>query len=229
VTRTRWPLLALALWGCSDLQGLKGGVVAIELRLPNPAVVEPGDTLALRARALNEKGDSVAATFVWLTPDNTLTLDPAGLVTTSLTTGTGRVQASVGSLRSDLVTLAIRRASDTLALAGPDTLTVAPGDSASGALEAAVLSLTPDTVGISGTSILYEVVDAAAAQDNQWFAGKVLALRATTSIPGTPATPVTLRRGDPTRPDTVDVRVSAARPSGKPVPGSGQLFTVIFQ
>lgn len=227
--RGRGALLLLPLLACSDLTG-SSGVVALELRLPAAPAVEPGDTVQLRARALDADGDSVAATILWLTPDASLVLDPTGLVTTNQTSGTGRVQAQVGSLRSDLALLTIRRRSDTLALTGALADTVAASDSASAPLVAAIQSLTPDTAGIGGSSILYEVVDTTAAKGNVRFAGGQLSLRATTGGNGGPLTPVTLRRvpgGTP--PTQVDVRVSATRPSGALVPGSGQTISVIFE
>ena len=221
--------LLLVLLGCSNLTG-DNGVVALELRLPSPAIVERNDTLLLRARALNLSGDSVAAAIVWRTPDTTLVLDSTGRVTSTLTSGTGRVQAITGSLRSDLVTLTIRRRSDTLSLTGATADTVPATDSASAALLAAVRSLAPDTVGILNTTILYEVVDSATVQGKLHFAGGALAIRATTGVDGAPAVPVTLRKAPGTTPPgQAQVRVSARRPSGVAVPGSGQVFTVVFQ
>jgi len=230
VKRFHRTLLILPLLGCSDITAMAGGVVALELRLPNPAVVEQNDTLQLRARALNAKGDSVPANIVWRTPDTTLVLDSTGLVSTTLTSGSGRVQAKAASLVSELTTLQIRRRSDTLALTGPAVVTIAGADTASAALQAAVLSLAPDTAGISGTTLLYEVVETAAAQGKLRFAGGGLALRATTSASGEPAVPVTLRKVPGTTPPAaVTVRCSATRPSGRAVAGSGQVFTLNFQ
>ncbi|HXI20618.1 MAG TPA: hypothetical protein VNH46_06010, partial [Gemmatimonadales bacterium] len=118
--RRRWWPVLLPLVGCSSLTGDQG-IVALELRVPSPAVVEHLDTLALRARALNVSGDSVAATIFWRTPDSTLVLDSTGFVTTDSTSGSGRVQARVGSLVSDLVTLTILPRADTLQLTGPES------------------------------------------------------------------------------------------------------------
>jgi hypothetical protein len=230
VTRIWRPLLVLPLAGCSDVTSVGGGVVALELRLPNPPVVEQNDTLQLHARALNAKGDSVAATIVWRTPDSTLAVEDSGRVSTDLTTGSGRVQAMTDGLVSDLVSFQIRPRSDTLALTGALFITVPATDSASAALDATVQSLSPDTVGISGTTVLYEVVETADAQDRLHFAGGGLTLRATTSSTGAPVVPVTLRKAPGTTPPAmVTVRASATRPSGQAVPGSGQVFTLNFQ
>jgi hypothetical protein len=228
----RWyPAVALLpLLGCSDLAGTGGGVVALELRLQNPAVVEQQDTLVLSARALDVNGKPVAADIFWRTPDSALIVDSTGLVTTEASSGSGRVQARTGSLLSDLVSLEIHRRSDTLVLHGPATITVPATDTASAALVAAVQSLAPDTVGISNTRILYEIVDTATAQGNFHFQGGGLSLRAATGLTGEPLVPVTLRKASPgTAPASVTVVVSATRPSKVGVPGSGQVFTIDFQ
>jgi hypothetical protein len=223
--------LALVAIGCSNLPSGEGGVVALELRLPSPAAVELNDTLRLRARALNADGDSVADTVYWRTLDDTVLtiVDSIGLVTTSKTSGQARVQAHVGGLRSDIVILTIRPPSDTLLLTVGDTITVPAGDPASGTLGAAVQSTSP-AAGVAGTSILFEVIDAVAAQGKVEFSNKGLLLRATTGTDGAPVTPVTLRKvAGQAPPATVQVRVSATRPSGVAVPGSGQAFTLLFQ
>lgn len=228
---SRWSVLLLVpLLGCSDISGTKGGVVALELRLPTPPAVEQFDTLTLVARALDADGHEVAAEVFWSTPDSNLIVDSTGTVTTDTTGGTGLIQARVGTLLSDLTQLTIRPRSDTLGLAAPTTVTVAPGDSASVGLVAVVQSLSPDTVGVENTRILYEVVDSAAANGLVRFQGGGLSIRVATGLTGAPATPVTLRRvPGQTQPASVAVRVSATRPSGFVVPGSGQTFTVNFQ
>lgn len=228
----RWTWLVIALAGCSDISGSKGGVVALEVQLPSPAAIEPNDTVTLTARALDANGDVVDGAEVrWATPDTGFTVDSVtGAASTALTAGTLRVQARTGSLVSALEVLEVHRRSDTLRLTDSTSLTVAASDSASGELVAAVQSLTPDTAGISNTRILFEVVDTAVARGKVHFAGNVLALRVTTGSDGKPSTPVTLRRGSgATAPLTVQVRVSAKRPSGAVVPGSGQTLSVNFQ
>jgi hypothetical protein len=225
------PLLLLPLLlGCGNLDEGDSGAVALEVLLPDPQVVEPGDTIQLRARALNASGDSVAADIVWLTPDSTISVDSSGLLTTDTTAGTGRVQARIGNLRSNLETFTIRRRSDTLALVDPVAVTVPATDSASSPLVARVLSLTPDTVGISNTAILYQVVDSATLREVVHFAGGVMSLRASTGPDGAPGVGVTVRRQPgATFPVTVTVQVSASRPGGTAVPGSGQTFSVTLQ
>ena len=225
----QWSI-ALAAMGCSNLPSASGGIVALEVRLASPAALEQNDTLTLLAQALDENGDSVAATVYWRTLDDTLVtlVDSIGIVTTSRTSGLPRLQAHVGSLRSDIVTLTIRPRSDTLALTVADTITVPAGDNASDTLGAAVRSNNP-AGGVAGTSILFEVTDTVAAKGKFEFSNGLLAFRATTGSDGTPATAVTLRKIGVAQPATVQVRVSAKRPSLAPVPGSGQLFTILVQ
>lgn len=230
---TRWltGVAGLGLMACSNLPNGENGVVALELRLPSPAAVEQHDTLRLVARALNADGDSVDAPIFWRSlDDSVLTMvDSTGLVTTDTTGGTARVQARVGSLRSDLVTLTLRRRSDTLILAAPDTITVPAADSVSGALVGRVESFNP-AGGVAGTSILFEVVDSLAAQGTLQFSNGRLAFRATTGSDGGPAATVTLRKvGAGSPPPVVEVHLTALRPSRTQVPGSGQVVTLLFQ
>ncbi len=226
--------LALLLAACSKLTGPKGQPVALELQLPVPAAVEQFDTLHLRALAVDAAGDSVAAAISWRVADTTLLLvdSTTGLVTTVLTAGTGRVQAVTGSLRSSLNSgqLTIRPRSDTLVMAPPDTLVVAATDTASAALIASVLTLNP-AGGVGGTTILYELdsTDAQRVAGAAHFAGGLSAVRVATGGTGGPLSAVTLRRTSTTWKDTVHVRVSATRPSGRTVPGSDSLVTILFQ
>jgi hypothetical protein len=229
VTRPGWCAALALLGGCSNISAPKGQPVALELSLPVPAAVEQNDTVRLRARALDANGDSVAATIVWRSADTTLTMvDSTGLVTTALTSGTGRVQASTGSLRSALTQLTIRPRSDTLALTAASSDTVPATDSASAVLGTSVLSFNP-AGGVLDARVLYEVVDTVAALGKVRFPGGALRQKVATLSSGAAAT-ITLRKVAGTSPPaSVQVRVSANRPSGTPVPGSGQLFTILFQ
>jgi hypothetical protein len=68
-------------------------------------------------------------------------VDSIGLLTTDSLTGTGEVQAYVGSLLSPLILITVHPPSDTLAIVGPDTMTVPDPDTASAPLDAAVTDL----------------------------------------------------------------------------------------
>jgi len=225
--RTGAALATGLLLGCGSL-GESGSIVSLEIRTPQPAVVEQHDTVHLRARALNLQGDSVAAVITWVAADTLVLVIGLDSLTTDFTSGTGRAQARSGSLRSELVSFSVRRRSDSLALPGAAADTVLASDSASGPLVAAVLSLAPDTAGIGGTRIHYAVDPAAIGLVR--FAGNVSELYAPTGSTGEPSVPVTLRRVPGTaQPASVIVTVDAVRPSGRTVPGSGQSFTVVFE
>ncbi len=221
------PALGVLLLGCSSL-GEGDAIVALEVSTPQPAVVEQFDTIRLRARALNLQGDSVAAMITWAAADTTVEVSGADSLTSPYTSGTGRVQARAGSLRSELVSFTVRRRSDSLALTGAVVDTVLATDSASAPLIAVVLSLTPDTAGIGGTRIHYAIE--ASAIGLVRFAGDASELFAVTGSTGVPSVPVTLRRVPGTsQPASVVVTVDAVRPSGRTVPGSGQDFTIVFE
>ncbi len=224
----RWnPLMGALLVGCSSL-GEGDTVVALEVRTPQPAALEQHDTIPLRARALNLQGDSVAAAITWVAADTLVEVTGGDSLTTAYNSGTGRAQARSGSLRSELVVFTVRRRSDTLVINGSTADTVLEGDSASAPLLAAVLSLTPDTAGVSGTRIHYAIEPA--ARGTVRFDGDVSDLFAPTGGTGGPVTPVTLRRvPGATQPASVIVTVDAIRPSGRPVPGPGQSFTIVFE
>lgn len=112
-------LTVAAAAACSALPDAGNGVVQLQVFKPDSLFLYPGSSLTLRARALNLNGDSVAATVLWRTPDTALvTVDAtSGLVTSrSDTGGTARVQASVGTLLSDIISIRLRR--DTTTVAG---------------------------------------------------------------------------------------------------------------
>ncbi len=227
---TAWCTVLALLAGCSNASAPKGEPVTLELEIPVPPVVEQHDTLRLRARALDVNGDSVAATIVWRSADTTLiVVDSAGLITSDLSSGTGRVQAVTGTLYSTLTQLTIRPRSDTLALTSALTDTVPATDTASAFLGSSILSFNP-AGGVLDNRVLYEVVDTVAALGTVRFAGGGLSQRIATLSSGAVPTTVSLRKvPGATPPDTVQVRVSATRPSGTPVPGSGQIYTILFQ
>ena len=95
---------------CSALPASGDGIVALELRTASTLTLKRGDSLTIRARALNQRGDSVAADIRYQTPDTAaISVDSLrGVVRARVATGIGRVQATVGSLRSDLVTITLQ-------------------------------------------------------------------------------------------------------------------------
>lgn len=103
-------LAALALLtGCANLPTTGDGIVALEIAMPASLVLESGSTVQLEARALDRQGQEVVAEIRWRTPDESLAVDSvSGLVTGIAESGVGRVQATVGTLRSDLISFTLR-------------------------------------------------------------------------------------------------------------------------
>lgn len=220
-------LLLFVLAGCSNIPGGPEGVIAIEVRVPTPALLEVGDTIQLSARALNQSGDSVAATVVWRAADTTLSIDGAGRATALAPSGFGRVQATVGTLVSSLVSLQLTPHADTLSFPGPDTLRVPLGTDTSAALVAQVLSFNP-AGGVIGARLTYQLDPASVSAVE--FVGGGASKTVQTGSAGAPLTLVRLHRlSTPTLPDSALITVQAFRPSGNEVPPLGGVrFTVRF-
>ena len=106
------------LAGCSSLPTTGDGIVAIEVRIPSSLTLRLGDSVTLQARALNQQGDSVAGVIRWFTVDTAaVTVDSIrGVVTARKSSGTARIQASVGTLHSNPLTLLLAPAPTTLVL-----------------------------------------------------------------------------------------------------------------
>jgi hypothetical protein len=231
VKQIRRVAAVLAVLACSDVTSSGNGVIAIQVLVPTDAAVEPGDTLTLVAQALDKNGDVVNEPVYWRTPDPTLLtiVDSIGRLTTDSVTGVGEVQAYVGTLLSPLISITVHPPSDTLAIVGPDTMTVLDADTASAPLDAAVQTLNPPG-GVPGTAISYVVFDSLTSLGQVHFQGGGMSFRAETGTDGSPLIDVTLRRANGVaQPESVIVEVFAFRPSQAVVPGSGQRFIVRFQ
>ena len=226
-------LLALLLVGCSNLDELGDGVIALEILPPNPPIIEFGDTATFGARALDENGDSVAADIRWVTPDTTLTIvdTAAGIIVGKHPAVAGRVQAQFGNLQSGFTTLTVEARADTIIVPGPVEDTVSADESASVALVSRVESFNPAGP-LSGRSLIYEIVQpvfADPAARTVELSGGGLVDTVLTGADGAPTTPAAVQRvTGATPPASVTVQVRAVQRRGTPVPGSGQAFTVLF-
>ena len=226
------PLMVLlATTACSGLSGNPAEAVTLELRLPTSLQVERSDTIRLSARALNQDGDSVAATIRWRTPDTTIAVDSAsGRLAGLLQGATGRVQARSGSLISDILTFAVIPRADTLAITGVDTLRVLSGVTASGPLLAQLRS-NDTTAGLGGRRLLYSITEPVfpdPAARTVELTGGGLTFSAGTLDDGTPDSVMVISRVGPANPDSAIVTVSAMHLSGLPVAGTGQRFVIRF-
>lgn len=221
--------LALAA-GCSNLNEVNGGVVALEVTLPAPSIVEVNETLQLSARALNKDGDSVAAQIVWTAADPTLTVDASSGLVTGVSPGTGRVQASLGTLTSGVLTFSVIAPADTIIIQGDSVFTVAQDVTASGPLTVRVESFSPAGP-VEGRSVIYTLTspDPATTTPTVALPNGQSEDTAATAADGTISTVTLSRLAGLTPPDTAIVTVRAARTRGAVVPGSGQRFLVLFQ
>jgi hypothetical protein len=96
------------LVACSKLGTDLDDVVAIEIVIPDSMFV--GDILTPQARALNGRGDSVAAEIFWSSLDTAVVavLDSTTGETLGKKAGTGRLQARTGALRSNPQSILVR-------------------------------------------------------------------------------------------------------------------------
>lgn len=109
--RVTLAVLALGLGACGTLPVEGDGIVLLQVVQPASLTLREGTSIQLTARALDKTGAEVAADIVWRSPDaGVLVEETTGLVTGQAESGTARVQASVGSLRSDFLTFTLRPA-----------------------------------------------------------------------------------------------------------------------
>jgi hypothetical protein len=192
-----------------------------------------GDTLTPRARVLNLQGDSVHATVYWAALDTAVAavLDSESGATLGVAGGTGRLQARVGALRSNPVTLVVHPPLDSIRPLGDvrDTVdqSAVPPDSLSDTLLVQVFAPTPPPSAqtlarrrVTYTLTLYYPGP-----------GPLVTLlpgdTVLTSAAGTAGLQVRLDAGPP--PDSVRVTASAVGHDGTPAAGSPVTFVVEFR
>jgi hypothetical protein len=228
--------IVLGLVSCSNAGELADGVIEIQVIVPQPAVIDFGDTTRYVAVPLNQDGDSVGAPVVWVTPDDsTITIiDPAtGLVTGVKPNSSGRLQAVLGSLTTGFFTLTIVARPDTISFPVDTVQSVLVDDPSSLPLLPVLGSFNPAGP-VTGRRLVFTIVKPAFADttgvQNVMFPNGRLVDSVLTTTNGTPATGVTVSRvTGRTAPDSVLIAVTATQTSGNPVPGSGQLFLVLFE
>jgi hypothetical protein len=236
MTAGRWLLLAIALAGCSNLNGDSDTPIILEIRVPTSTgggspPVEIGDTFQLTARALNQDGDSVAAAFTWRTPDTALIFVEAatGRIAGKKVGTPARVQVSSGNLTSDFISFTVFPAAESLAIVPPDSARVLVTDTASAPLVSELDTLNPNGP-LQGRVITYEITTIFGQPgDTASLTGGTMLRSVTTSALGQPSVPVYVRPIPALpRPDSLLVEIRALRPSGAAIPGSGQTFIVRF-
>jgi hypothetical protein len=213
--------------GCSDLTEGEGGVVGLEINTPTDTEIEVGETMALTARALDKDGNTIPAAVTWRAPDATLTVDQATGVITGVSPGPGRVQAFAGLLGSSLLSFNVVPRADTLIVT--DSVFTVPPATNSPPLVVQLQSFTPAGP-VASRPVAYAITSPpVVGTPTVVLPGDVQADTLLTGTDGAVSS-VTLNRVlTVAQPDTAIVTVSAFRPDGSLVPGSGQRFIVLFQ
>jgi Big-like domain-containing protein len=228
----RWcgALVLGLILGCSNLNEGEAGVVALEVSTPSPDTLEVGESVQLVARALDRNGNPVSTAISWRSVDTTASIDPATGIVTALFPGTARVQATVGSLASGLITLTVLAPADTLIIAGDSVLTVPTDVAASAAMLVRLESFNPAGP-LADRPVIYSITlpDLTSLPHTVELPGAALVDTVLTGSDGQVSTMTLGRVAGVTAPDSAIVEVSAFRLRGAVVPGSGQRFIVHFQ
>jgi hypothetical protein len=219
------PVALAAAAACGQLGTDLTQVVALEVVLPDSGRVEVTDTLHPRARALNGRGDSVAAQIYWSSLDTAIVavLDSATGVTLAKAVGTGRLQARVGALRTNPLSVVVLAPLDSASAAGPfrDTVTVSAPDSLSDSL---LVKAWVGTSGAAGRQVIYgAAIYPPGATTVTFVPGDTVR----TNSGGVAAAQLRLAAG--ARPDSVVVTAVLRHLDGSPVSGSPVTFVVEFR
>ena len=218
---------------CSGLTNNSDGIERIEIIGPANFFLELGTPTQLKAVALDQTGDSIAADFRWRTPDTTVTLDSLkGIITARLNAGTARVQ--VGVFGKDTIatsiaglTFTLTARADTLILSSADSVDVPKDETGTAILIKLAGGAT--LTGIAGRPVSFRVIDPAPA-DTPSVAFSSGRVRDSLATDGTGATSSTVHgvKGRPV-PDRAVVEINAYRASGLPIPGSGRRVVIRFR
>jgi hypothetical protein len=211
--------------GCSSL-GEPGVPIAIEVTTPTLAAVDIDDTITLRARLVDQAGDSIGGEIRWRTPDTTIGVDSTTGAIWGIFTGTGRVQAVSGSVVSPLISFSVRAVADTIIVdAAAESLFVLVTDTASTPLGAKIAQA--NGTGLQGRTIIFTLVTP--TESGVRLTGDVLGDTLTTGSNGLSSPVIRVRDVGTSPGDSAFVEVQGRRPSGKVIPGSGQVIRVYFE
>ena len=215
------------LWGCSSLSPDFNQVVALEASLPFNGSVELGDTLVPSGRALDGRGDSVAATIYWTSLDtaHVTVLDSTTGATLGKTVGAGAIQARTNNLHSNPLAITVLAAADTVFATSPLRDSVSVGtkvDSLSDTLGVKVADTTGGMTGLSGRKVAFQITYPADTTAFTLVPGDTVL----TSAAGIALLRVKLKNR--ALPDSVVLTATARHLRGAAIPGSPITFTVIF-
>ena len=195
--------------------------------------MEEEDTARVEAWTLTQDGDSSAEGIVWteLAPRGVIDLDSlTGDIVGVLAEDTTRIQARYATLRSNLITVPVVAAADTIAASEPTRDTVLAGDTESMPLTVTLLDLTTDPAmsrPLPGRPVRFTLLDTTAGVELV-EAPDSTAVTLSTGSGGTAAVRVRRQAGQ-TAADSVRVEADAVRAAGSIVPGSPVRFVVFFQ
>jgi hypothetical protein len=230
VRRSAGLLVVSVIVGCSGLDEIASGVVALQIQLPAVRTVEVGESLQLTAVGIDKDGQPVNGEITWRAADPTLSVDATGLIT-GVSPGTGRVQAFEGSLSSELASFTVLPRPDSLVIVGDSVLIVAPTATASAPLVTQVQTFSPVVTGVGSWPVIYSVTSPPdlGGPHTVELPGGVLTDTLTTGIDGAVSSVTLNRVAGIAQPDTAIVEIRSSHRAGQPVSGSGQRFIVIFQ
>jgi hypothetical protein len=221
-------------------------VVAIEIVGLTAPTLEEGDTLTLRARAIDAAGDTVpAAAITWVIVDVDsgqvgFTIGESSGLVTALSPGSGRVRARVETLVSGPIVVSVLPSADSIGASGATRLTVDTGTVVSPPLTVRVWDLTTslgDTVALTGKLVHFLTVDpppGSAAADGFFITQSDTvpgtdphAVAVTTGVSGD-ASVVVRRQGGVAQPDSAAIDATSVTAVGDTVAGSPVRFWVVF-
>lgn len=227
----RWTRLLslLLLAACSGLEEGEGGVVAVEVEIPEVSTLEVGEQVQVVAHALDVDGQVVDVPLQWQSTTAAVTVDGTGLVT-GVQPGDADVQAFSGSLPSEPVSFEVLARADTIIIQGDSVFTLPIGAEPP---PTAILTVRLETFTlpgpVGGRPVIFEITSPApGATPVVQLAGGVQIDTLTTADDGTASAVIGAVSGQ-VPPDTAIVQVRAERTGGAAVPGSGQRFIVLFQ
>jgi hypothetical protein len=195
--------------------------------LPYGGNVELGDTLMPSARALDGRGDSVAATIYWKSLDtaHVTVLDSTTGATFGKANGAGAIQARVGNLHSNPIAITVLAAADTVSAKSPLRDSVSVGtklDSLSDSLKVEVADTNGGiTTALSGRKVAFQITYPADTAAFTLVPGD-------TVLTGTTVAVVRVKLKNRALPDSVVLTATARHLRGATIPGSPITFTVIF-
>jgi len=214
------------LWGCSSLSPDFNQVVAIEVSLPYGGNVELGDTIVPSGRALDGRGDSVAAIIYWKSLDtaHVTVLDSTTGATLAKANGAGAIQARAGNLHSNPIAITVLASADTVFATTPLRDSVSVGvDSLSDTLGVEVADTNGGiTTALSGRKVAFQITYPADTTAFTLLPGDTVL----TGFNGIAALRVKLKNR--TLPDSIVLSATARHLRGATIPGSPITFTVKF-